>query len=165
MGSRNRVTTLDVGLLLIRALPALVFMFHGSQKLFGMFGGPGIDGFAAMLAGLGIPMPTLNAYLAASAEVFGGFLLLLGLGTRIAAIPLVVTMLVAALVVHGAAFSLQHNGMEYALTLAVVTAGLAFTSAGRLSLDAVFANRLSRATVHQAASQQETLSIPTRVMS
>ena len=165
MDGRNRVTTLDVGLLLIRALPAVVFMFHGSQKLFGMFGGPGIDGFAGMLAQMGIPLPGLNAYLAASAEVFGGLLLLLGLGTRIAAVPLAVTMLVAALVVHGAAFSLQHNGMEYALTLAVVTAGLGFTGAGRLSLDAVLATWLSRRPSRESANSHESHSIPRRVLS
>lgn len=124
----------NLGLLLIRVMVGVVFMFHGSQKLFGMFGGPGIDGFAASLeSNLNFPLPVLNAWLAACAEFFGGVSLVLGLATRIAAVPLVITMLVAAFMVHGGAFSLQHNGMEYALTLGVVVAGLALTGPGAYS--------------------------------
>ena len=135
MDRPNRITLTDVGLLLIRVMPAIVFMFHGSQKLFGAFGGPGMEGFTSGLEKMGVPMPGANAYLAACAEFFGGVALLLGAGTRIAVVPLVVTMLVASFVAHGGAFSLANHGMEYALTLAVVTAGLGLTGAGRLSVD------------------------------
>lgn len=125
----------DVGLLLIRAMVGVVFVFHGAQKLFGAFGGPGLDGFAGFMTKLGLPQPYLQAVLAAATEFFGGLLLLLGLGTRLAVVPMVVTMLVASFMVHGGAFSAQANGMEYPLTLAFVLAGLGLTGAGRISLD------------------------------
>ncbi len=126
----------DWGLLAIRMMLAAVFLFHGSQKLFGIFGGPGIEGFAGWLGSMNVPAPTINAYLAAGTEFFGGVALLLGVATRIAVIPMVVTMLVAIVTVHGSAFSAQEGGMEYPLTLAVVLAGIGLTGAGKLSLDA-----------------------------
>lgn len=139
------VRMLDVGLLLIRALPGVVFVYHGSQKVFGAFGGPGIEGFAVWLASMDVPMPTANAWAAALAEFGGGLSLLLGLGVRVMGVPLTITMLVAAFMVHGKAFSAQNNGMEYPLTLAFIAAGLALTGAGRLSLDHLLFGRKSKA--------------------
>ncbi|HTN74384.1 MAG TPA: DoxX family protein [Pirellulaceae bacterium] len=127
------------GLLLMRIILGVVFMFHGSQKLFGLFGGPGLEGFAGFLGTLGVPLPMLNAILASVAEFGGGLLLLVGLGTRLVAVPLVITMLIAAFKVHGGAFSAQASGLEYPLTLGLVTAGLGLTGAGAFSLDHVFA--------------------------
>ncbi len=124
----------DAGLLAIRAMLGTVFMYHGSQKLFGWFAGHGIDGFSGFLASQGVPLPTLNAYMAAGAEFFGGLLLLTGILTRLASIPVAFTMLVAAFMVHGNAFSSQNGGLEYPLTLAVVTAGIGLIGPGRLTL-------------------------------
>lgn len=131
----------DVGLLLIRVLPGVVFTYHGSQKVFGAFGGPGIEGFAGWLASMNVPMPTVNAWAAGLTEFLGGIALILGLGVRIVGLPLTITMLVAAFMVHGKAFSAQNNGMEYPLTLAFVAAGLALTGAGRISLGALIRGR------------------------
>ena len=128
-------SSLNAGLLLIRLMVGVVFVFHGSQKLFGAFGGPGLEGFAGFLTQLQVPMPMVSAVLAAVAEFGGGLALIAGLGTRFAAVPLVITMLVAAFKVHGSAFSAQAGGLEYALTLAVVSAGLGLTGAGAFSLD------------------------------
>lgn len=75
--------------------------------------------------------------MAGSAEFFGGIALILGLLTRTVSASLVFTMLVAAFVVHGGAFSAQNNGMEYPLTLAIVALGLAFTGAGQLTVSAI----------------------------
>lgn len=125
----------DLGLLLLRLIIGVVFMFHGSQKLFGAFEGSGIDGFAGYLGSLGLPAPELQAYAAAGAEFFGGLAVLLGLFTRLAAIPLTITMLVASFVAHAGKFSAQAGGMEYSLTLAVVCAALIAAGAGRYSLD------------------------------
>jgi len=126
----------DAALLLIRLMVGVVFVFHGSQKAFGAFGGPGIEGFAGWLASLGFPLPTLNAYLAAGAELLGGIALLTGVGLRLIALPLVFTMLVAAVSAHWGSFSAQANGMEYPLTLAAVVAGLGLAGPGRYSLSA-----------------------------
>lgn len=141
----SRQHALDYGLLVIRTMVGVVFVFHGAQKLFGAFGGPGLDGFTGFLTQLNVPMPGVSAVLAAVAEFAGGLALIAGLGTRVAALPVVITMLVAAFKVHGSAFSAQAGGMEYALTLGVVTAGLALTGAGRWSLDAVLGQRLATA--------------------
>ena len=132
---KGKVSSQDIGLLLIRVMIGVVFIFHGSQKLFGAFGGPGIEGFAGWLASMNVPLPTLNAYMAAGTEFFGGIAILIGLTTRITAIPMAITMIVAIVMVHGEAFSVQQNGMEYPLTLGVVLIALTFTGAGRISLD------------------------------
>lgn len=124
----------DTGLLLIRGIVGVVFVFHGAQKLFGWFDGSGIQGFAGYLTSLGVPLPTLNACLAGSAEFFGGLALLTGIGVRFAAVPLIITMLVASFVAHGEAFSILKKGMEYPLTLAFMVAGLALTGPGRVTL-------------------------------
>jgi putative oxidoreductase len=134
-------TARDLGLLAIRLILGVVFLYHGSQKLFGAFGGPGLTGFSGYLASLGVPAPGVNAVLAASAEFFGGAFLLVGLFTRLAAIPLAATMTVAILSVHSKGFNASTGGMEYPLTLLVVAIGLALTGAGGLSLDALLARR------------------------
>ncbi len=141
----------DAGLFLIRAMVGVVFVFHGAQKLFGVWGGAGLEGFTAFLTQIQVPMPALSAVLAGVAEFGGGLLLIAGLATRLAAVPLVITMVVAAFHVHGKAFALP-TGMEYALTLGVVTLGVALTGPGGLSLDALLGRRLAPALAPKAAS-------------
>lgn len=131
-------TPTNIALLLLRTILAVVFIYHGSQKLFGAFGGPGIDNFAGWLASMNIPLPTFNAYMAASTEFFGGIALLIGLFTRLVAIPLTITMIVAIVTVHANAFSAQNNGMEYPLTLAFVLIAIILLGPGAFSLDANF---------------------------
>jgi putative oxidoreductase len=117
----------------------VVLMFHGSQKLFGLFDGQGMAPFVESLEKMEvIPMPQVSAYLSAGTECFGGLLLLIGFLTRLVAIPAAFNMYVAAILVHGAAFSLKNSGMEYALTLAIVATALIFTGAGRFSVDGLF---------------------------
>lgn len=138
--------SLNAGLLAIRIMVGVVFVFHGSQKLFGAFGGPGLEGFAGFLTQLQVPFPMASAVLAAVAEFGGGLALIAGVGTRAVALPLVVTMLVAAFKVHGSAFSAQAGGMEYALTLAVISAGLGLTGAGAFSVDHLLGSSLKTQT-------------------
>jgi putative oxidoreductase len=142
--NRFQNSSRDLGLLLIRTMVGVVFVFHGSQKLFGAFGGAGMEGFTGFLTQLEVPYPALNAYMAAMAEFAGGLALILGLGTRFVAIPLVVTMLVASFTAHRGAFALP-SGMEYSLSLAVISAGLGLTGAGRWSLDRWFSQQLAPA--------------------
>lgn len=124
----------DAGLLMIRGVLGVVFLYHGSQKLFGVFGGDGIEGFSSQLEQLGIPVPVLAAVVSACTEFFGGLLVLLGLWLRLAVVPMVVNMIVAIVTVHRDAFSVQNNGMEYPLTLAVVLAALGLTGPGRFAV-------------------------------
>lgn len=123
------------GLFAIRAMLAVVFVFHGAQKLFGAFGGYGLDGTAQWMGSIGIPLPWLSALAASLAELLGGLALLTGLWFRPLLIPLFGTMLVAAFVGHaGKGFDAQHGGMEYPLTLAIVVLGLIATGPGDLAL-------------------------------
>ena len=103
----SRPLHLDAGLLVLRLMLATVFVFHGAQKVFGAFGGHGIDGFAGYLASLGVPLPYLNAWAAALSELLGGVALATGLFFRPMLVPLTFTMLVASFVAHGGAFSAQ----------------------------------------------------------
>lgn len=125
---------LDAGLLLIRLIIAVVFVYHGSQKLFGWFGGGGPSGTAEFMEGLGLPAPMISGIASGCVEFFGGIAVGLGLFTRIAAVLIALNMAVAILMVHRGAFGSSAGGMEYPLTLGVVAIGLALTGPGRLSL-------------------------------
>lgn len=133
--------TMDAGLLAMRAMVGVVFFFHGSQKLFAWFGGPGMHGTADFMATMGIPLPHVSAVLVGATEFFGGLALLVGLATRLVTVPMIFSMLVAVFVVHRHAFSAQQGGMEYPLTLAVVLFGLGLTGAGRFSVTALLPGR------------------------
>jgi len=125
-------TNVDLGLLLMRAMVGVVFVFHGGQKLFGLFGGYGLEATAGWMESVGIPFPMLSATLAGAAEFLGGLALITGFGARLLAIPLTITMLVASSLATG--FDAQQGGMEYPLTLAFVAAALALTGPGRYAL-------------------------------
>jgi len=129
--TQQRMT--DTGLFLIRAILAVVFIYHGSQKLFGSFGGHGIEGTAGFMGTIGIPFPTFSAVMAGVTEFAGGIVLLLGTGARLAALPMAFTMLVAiATALSG--FDVRTGGMEYALTLGVILLALALLGPGRFTV-------------------------------
>ncbi len=138
----------DAGLLAARGMLGVIGIFHGTQKLFGWFGGGGIEGTAAAFEQLGIPLPTPSVYAAGAAETFGGLALIVGLATRFSASAYGFTMLVAAFSAHWGAFDARNGGMEYPLALAIFALALAGTGAGRWSLDrplwAAVAERLRR---------------------
>lgn len=125
----------DVALLLLRLVVGVVFIFHGSQKLFGAFDGPGIEGFAEALEQMEIPSPVVMAWLTGIAEFGGGILVLIGLITRLAAIAPLIVMVVAITQVHAEAFAVDRGGMEFALTLATILLALILAGPGRLSID------------------------------
>ncbi len=118
----------------IRMFVGLVFVLHGAQKLF-VYHYAGVVG---MFHQIGIPVPEVSAALAIAAELGGGLLLLAGLYTRLAAIPVAFTMLVAILQVHlHAGFFAQSGGFEYPLTLLVVNIALILGGGGAFALDNV----------------------------
>lgn len=135
---KQTVTTTNVALLALRLMIGSVFVFHGSQKLFGWFGGYGPVATGQYMESIGIPFGTVNAILAGSTEFFGGLLLIAGVFVSIVSIPMVFTMLVASFVAHSG-FDAQQGGMEYSLTLAVVLASLGLLGAGDWSLARFFA--------------------------
>ena len=95
-----------------------------------------IKSVAEWFGSMGIPFPTLNAYMAASTELIGVVLLTLGLFTRLISIPLMVIMVVAIATVHWThGFSAGDNGFEIPLYYMLFLAIFASYGAGKLSLD------------------------------
>jgi putative oxidoreductase len=139
-------------LALLRVTVGLLFVGHGGQKLFGWFGGPGIDGFTASIAKMGFEPPMFWAYFESSAELVGGALLVLGLLTPLAAAAIVGDMLVATLKVHAAkGLWSQDGGFEYNLILIVMLVGIGLMGAGRYSLDQILGVSLPRPLTFVAA--------------
>jgi len=137
----NTLTNTTAGLdtLPIRIGAGLTFAAHGSQKLFGWFGGYGLEGTAGWMESIGLAPGILMAGLAGGAEFFAGLLLIVGLLVRPAALVLAVTMLVAIITVHiENGFFMATNGYEFALALLVISVTLVIRGAGSFSLDKVF---------------------------
>ena len=131
----------DLGLALMRIVVGGVFLAHGAQKLFQF----GIAGVAGGMAQMGIPFPTVSAVLVTAAEFGGGLFLLLGLLTRLAAIPVAFTMLVAFLKVHMRNGLFLPNGFEYVLVLFAANLAFMISGPGAWALDnVVFGNREQR---------------------
>ncbi len=130
---------LDTGLLVLRIALACIVGAHGLQKLFGLFGGTGIDGFARVLDGYGFTsQTTLLAWVTALTEVGGSALLLLGMFTPLAAAGLlgVAVNIVVLRVPTGFFLRGPQDGFEFQLLLGAVALAFLFTGAGRLALDA-----------------------------
>ncbi|CAH0991148.1 Putative oxidoreductase MhqP [Sinobacterium norvegicum] len=141
----KRLVTTDSGLaaLALRLPIAIIFIAHGAQKLFGAFGGYGLEGTGQWMASIGLEPGYQLALLAGSAEFFGGIALLIGLLVRPAALMLSITMLVAIFSVHFAnGLFMTENGYEFALALFAASVSLAFSGAGKVSLDQLIAQRL-----------------------
>jgi putative oxidoreductase len=124
----------------LRLCVGTVFLAHGAQKLFGVWGGPGIDGTTALLASWGLNPAHPLAILAGVAELGGGALLILGALTRWVALVLLIEVGVAVWKVN------YHNGLfltvvgggpgiEYRLVLAGALLCLALAGPGALSID------------------------------
>ena len=129
---------MNIGLLLLRLAVGLTLAAHGSQKLFGWFGGPGLNGTGQLFAMLGFHPGRRHALLAGLAETVGGLLLALGLITPLGSAAVISVMLVAIYSVHmQKGFFAQNGGYEYNLVLAVAALTLAFTGSGSLSLDSL----------------------------
>ena len=128
---------MDIGLLLLRLAVGLTLVAHGTQKLFGWFGGPGLNATGQFFTVLGFPPGRQHALMAALGETVSGALLAVGLATPAAAAVVVSVLLVAIVTVHvGKGFFAQNGGYEYPLVLAAAALTLAFTGPGSLSIDA-----------------------------
>ncbi len=127
---------MNLGLLVIRLIVGLTLAAHGSQKLFGWFGGYGIEGTAGFMEQIGFVRGRRSALLAGLAEVGGGLLLALGAATPLAAAAIIGVMVVAIFSVHWAkGFFVTSGGYEYNLVLATTALGAAFAGPGRFSVD------------------------------
>jgi len=131
-------TDASLGQLAIRIPIGIIFVAHGAQKLFGWFGGYGLEGTGQWMASIGLNPGYLMALLAGSAEFFGGLALILGLLVRPAAAVLAFTMITAIFSVHiGNGLFMSNDGYEFGLALLAASVALAISGAGRGSLDAL----------------------------
>ena len=128
---------MDAGLLLARMVFGLLMAAHGTQKLFGWFGGYGLAGTAGFFEQLGFRPGRFFAATAATTELTAGLLVAAGLLGPVGPALIVSVMIVAAATVHWqhGVFA-QNNGIEVPLLYGATAAALALTGPGLYSLDA-----------------------------
>lgn len=125
---------IDLAILVLRICLGIVFIAHGAQVAFGMFSGPGINGFSQMLSGMGFKPSAFWAYLSAYTELIGGLCLILGIFTRLAAFSILVFMLVAVLKAHWSkGFFIQSGGFEYNFVIMCICLALMIAGPGKFS--------------------------------
>jgi putative oxidoreductase len=128
---------MKLGRLVLRVTVGSIFVEHGTQKLFGWFGGHGPDGTGQFFESLGLQPGRTNAIAAGAAEAGGGLMLALGLATPLAAASLASVMLTALrTTVWGDGFKTDKGGYE--MLLLVSSLALAESGPGPWSLDALF---------------------------
>jgi putative oxidoreductase len=129
----------DLGVLLLRFAVGGTFFAHGMQIVSGMWGGPGIDGFAGTLQGFGYQQPLVLAWVAGITAVAGGALVVLGFLTPLAAAGLLALMINSVAVKFGNGFFITSpagaNAVELDVVLGLAAAALTLTGAGRIAID------------------------------
>lgn len=127
-------TGVDLGLLLLRLGLGALFLLHGAQKLFGAFGGPGTDGFAASLSGMGFQQAATLSLVTGVTETAAGALLILGLLTPLAAAG-VLGVLISAVATNLDAGFFAPEGFEFEAALGVMALAVLFAGPGRVAAD------------------------------
>ena len=129
----------DVPLLCIRLV--LAYGFYGPAKA----KWEDINSIAEWFASMGMPLPRLNAYMAAGTEMLGVGLLTIGLATRFISLPLIIVMIVAIKTVHWEnGFNAGDNGYEIPLYYILMLMVLFFVGPGRLSIDKLIDSKLKK---------------------
>lgn len=137
MGSHDR------GLLLLRLGVGLTLAAHGTQKLFGFFGGRGLSATGAGFETMGFRPGRSSALAAGLGETGGGVLLATGLATPLGAAAASATMAVAVSTHVPNGFFAANRGLEFPMTLGVAATAIAFTGPGDLSVDRLLGWRLA----------------------
>lgn len=136
---------MNLGLLVLRLVIGLLFVGHGAQKLFGSFGGAGIEGTAGFFENnLGLRPGRLHAWAGGLAEFGGGLLFALGLLTPLAAAAIIAVMTTAVITVHAKnGIWVTEQGFEYNLVMGAVAFALAAVGPGKWSFDNAFSLNLT----------------------
>lgn len=123
---------------LFRIMIGIIFAAHGAQKLFGLFGGYGIEGTAGFMESIGLTPGYLMAFLAGAGEFFGGLFLIAGFLTRFAALITAIISIVAMITVHiNNGFFMSNNGFEFILLLLVGSISLIISGSGKVGIDKI----------------------------
>ena len=131
-------TAVSIGLLALRVVIGLAMAAHGSQKLFGWFGGHGIAGTGGFFEMIGFKPGKLFAAVAGATELLSGLLIAAGFLGPVGPALMVSVMIVAAVTVHlKNGFFAQSNGVEVPVLFAIGAIALAFTGFGQFSIDAL----------------------------
>jgi putative oxidoreductase len=127
---------MDLGLLALHGFVGLLLVGHGAQKLFGAFGGHGVEGTAGFFEGLGLRPGRLHAVAGGLAELLGGALLALGLLVPVGALLVIAVMTTAARTAHkGKGPWSTQGGWELPLLNGTAAFALAAIGPGKISLD------------------------------
>ena len=126
---------MDTALLILRIVVGALVAGHGSQKLFGLFGGHGIGGTRKMVESLGFRPVHPWALMAALAEFLGGILFLLGWLSPLGSLGIASSMFIAITKVHWPKLWNAENGLEYPLVLLTAATAVGIAGPGRYSLD------------------------------
>ncbi|MFH8367674.1 DoxX family protein [Streptomyces sp. NPDC018031] len=153
----------DLGLLALRLGTGGVLFAHGAQKLFGWFGGHGLDGTAHAMEHMGFTPGRHSALAAGLGEAGGGALLAAGLATPAAGAAAAGAMAGAVSVHAPAGFFVTEGGFEYPAFLGFVAAGIGLAGPGRYSLDRLTGHCLDRPWVMTVAFTASALAAATVV--
>ena len=134
---------LSLGLLVLRLVVGVTLAGHGAQKVFGWWGGPGMNGWTQAVTRLRIRPPVPFAWLAALAELGGGLLLALGFLSPLGSLAIIGTMLVAIATVHWPnGFWNTNRGYEFNLTVMAGVVAIGLAGPGTYSVDQAIGFRL-----------------------
>jgi len=129
---QHQETNIDIAILILRVSLATLMLVHGIPKLMSLISGEPVQ-FPALIG-----TPEISLALAVFAEVACSILILFGLSTRLATIPLIVTMLIAVFMIHAAdPFAKQEMGIHYLIGYII----LLITGSGKISLDHVLVTK------------------------
>jgi putative oxidoreductase len=135
--------SLSLSLLVLRVVVGLTMAGHGAQKLFGWWGGPGLNAWTEGVARMRIRPAVPFAWLAALAEFGGGLLLALGLLSPLGSLAIIGTMLVAIATVHWPnGFWNTKRGYEFNLTIIAAVVAIGLAGPGTYSVDQAIGFRL-----------------------
>ena len=125
----------------VRLALGTIFIAHGAQKVFGLWGGRGLSAYIEGTPPFGFMRPGwLWLAAAAFAEFLGGILVLLGFLTRFGALGIGIVMLVATLGVHWGAFFMNNRGIEFTFALLAMAIALMIAGGGQASIDRLLMN-------------------------
>lgn len=126
----------EVAYLILRLTVGVIMAVHGWGKL------TDFNTWSGHVVAMGIPLPTVSAYLAVAGEFLGGLGVIVGALTRVAAFGIACTMAVAILAVHiSHGLLAKNNGFEYPLTLLVAAIFIMAKGSGCFGVDAFFCKK------------------------